>query len=1086
MADKQTFYQNTGNSFVNSDLANSVGGALARLHAEYDAFSNSRVGLNGLTAFQSSDDLLNVTDGSVVIEVTANDGDGAALFEELQSLGMTAGGYFSNMASGLFPIANLDQLPQLSSMAFAAPAYAISNVGIAENQGDESMNANDIRAAFGVDGTGVTVGILSDSFDTSPTASDDYADNIASGDLPNNVNVLSDLPTASGNIDEGRAMAQLIHDVVPGADLEFATAFLGQPAFAQSIIDLAVNSDVIVDDIGYFTSPFFQDGVVAQAVDTVFAAGRSYYSSAGNQARASYEAPFVQGPTLTVNATNLSVTGNWHDFDPGAGVDIAQNFTLGAGTSMTISLQWDEPFLSGAAGSGGSASDLDIFLLNTDTNTFVAASASNNLGGDPVELFSYTNTSGGAQNLALLIDRFSGPAPNELKYVDFRSRTLETAEYATLSGTSVGHNSAEGGLGVGAAFYQDTPDFTGTKPETAPRLESFSSTGGTPIYFDVNGNRLATPEDRQRVDITAPDGVDTTFFGSSDPDGTGFNNFFGTSAAAPNAAALAALMLEIDNTLTPTEIYDAMERTAIDVNITRDGFVLDEGYDDSSGFGLIDGQRALGFVGAQAAGDDFGETPGTAGALTIGSSATGEVEFAGDHDWFAVTLNQDVAYQFDLLGDVGGANGGTLPDAIIDGIFDAAQNRIPGTLDDDSGTGLNARLTFTAPTTGTFYVSARGFDQDVGTYTLSGAALAPDYAAENLAVTNSTPTFGEAVNLSFDARNLGPDTGPIGVEFGVYLSTDSTVTTADRFVEMLSTDNITAVGATDALASLGTLGMADLTPGTYFLGVIADAGNNIAENNEANNVSNVVQLTIGQAPVTLSDSTNAPQASFLTIQDAVTQASDNDNIFVSDSTYTAGPETVDVTANLLDVLIASSSDSAVFNLASGGPADFRTFGNGAVEINGNEIGNSLQSASNADLINGEGGDDTLFGFEGDDTLDGGAEEDTASYFNSNENLSINIGSGVAIAGLLGTDTLIDIENLIGGSGNDTVFGSGVDNVIEGRDGGDLLAGLDGNDTLLGGEGMDSLSGGNDADSLDGGAADDRLFGNNGNDLINGG
>ncbi|MEL6702221.1 MAG: S8 family serine peptidase, partial [Pseudomonadota bacterium] len=339
-----------------------------------------------------------------------------------------------------------------------------------------------------------------------------------------------------------------------------------------------------------------------------------------------YEAPFVQGPTSTVSANNLSVTGNWHDFDPGVGVDIAQDFTLAAGRNMTISLQWDEPYLTGAPGSSGSASDIDIYLLNTDTNTFVAGSTANNLGGDPSELFSYTNTSGFTQNLAILIDRFSGPAPNELKYVDFRSRTLEGAEYATLSGTSIGHNSAEGGLGVGAAFYQQTPDFTGTKPETAPVLESFSSTGGTPFYFDVNGNRLAVQEDRQRVDITAPDGVDTTFFGGSDPDGTGFNNFFGTSAAAPNAAALAALMLEIDNTLTPTEIYDAMERTAIDIVTTSDGFVLAEGYDQSSGFGLVDGQRALGFVGAQSAGDDFGETPGTAGSLTLGGSATGEIE----------------------------------------------------------------------------------------------------------------------------------------------------------------------------------------------------------------------------------------------------------------------------------------------------------------------------------------------------------------------------------------------------------------------------------------------------------------------------
>ncbi|MEM7521722.1 MAG: calcium-binding protein, partial [Pseudomonadota bacterium] len=147
---------------------------------------------------------------------------------------------------------------------------------------------------------------------------------------------------------------------------------------------------------------------------------------------------------------------------------------------------------------------------------------------------------------------------------------------------------------------------------------------------------------------------------------------------------------------------------------------------------------------------------------------------------------------------------------------------------------------------------------------------------------------------------------------------------------------------------------------------------------------------------------------------------------------------------------------------------------------------SITGTPDPELIAALAGNDTIVASLENDTLNGGGDTDTADYSAATDDISVNIGSGVAVAGLLGTDTLIDIENLIGGSGNDTVFGSGVDNVIEGRDGGDLLAGLDGNDTLLGGEGMDSLAGGNDADSLDGGAADDRLFGNNGNDLINGG
>jgi hypothetical protein len=67
------------------------------------------------------------------------------------------------------------------------------------------------------------------------------------------------------------------------------------------------------------------------------------------------------------------------------------------------------------------------------------------------------------------------------------------------------------------------------------------------------------------VEPKTPDGADTTFFGGSDPDGTGFPNFFGTSAAAPHAAGVAALMKHLVVTLTPDATYAALKVTAIDM-----------------------------------------------------------------------------------------------------------------------------------------------------------------------------------------------------------------------------------------------------------------------------------------------------------------------------------------------------------------------------------------------------------------------------------------------------------------------------------------------------------------------------------------
>ncbi|MEO1299955.1 MAG: S8 family serine peptidase, partial [Cyanobacteria bacterium J06636_16] len=103
--------------------------------------------------------------------------------------------------------------------------------------------------------------------------------------------------------------------------------------------------------------------------------------------------------------------------------------------------------------------------------------------------------------------------------------------------------------------------------------------------FDTAGNRLATPESRDNVDFVAPDGSNNTFFGTSDFDNDGLPNFFGTSAAAPQAAAVAALMLELDPTLTPADIEQALETTALDM--------ATPGYDRLTGTGLIQADAAL-------------------------------------------------------------------------------------------------------------------------------------------------------------------------------------------------------------------------------------------------------------------------------------------------------------------------------------------------------------------------------------------------------------------------------------------------------------------------------------------------------------
>jgi len=530
---------------------------------------------------QNTSSLLQTYNNNIVIDAVAAS-DVNSLLSDLQRLGLQNASTFGSFVSGMLPIDALASVAQLESLKFAKPAYKpITNVGKTTSQANVALRADIAREQFGVDGTGVTIGVLSDSFNFSGTAAED----VASGDLPSGINVLKDLPNDGSlgdifGIDEGRAMMQLIHDVAPGADLAFHTAAFNETDFAQGILALAdAGADIIVDDIFYPTEPMFQDGVIAQAIDTVVDQGVSYFSAAGNDARQSYESAF--------NGSNLFeplVGGEFHDFDSGAGVDVFQSLTIPDNSGFGISFQWDSPFFS-VSGGAGSLNDLDIFLFDQSGTNILASSVNSNVGNDAVEFFSFFNDGSlGTDTFNLAISKVEGLDPGLMKYILFGESTLN--EYDTASGTVFGHPNARGAEAVGAAFYQDTPEF-GVDPAL---LEPFSSAGPTPILFDTAGNRLANPEIRLKPEIIAADGTNTTFFpppflDPRDPEGDGFPNFFGTSAAAPHAAAVAALMLDAAPDMSPSEIYRILETTALDME--------SPGFDFDSGFGLIQADRAV-------------------------------------------------------------------------------------------------------------------------------------------------------------------------------------------------------------------------------------------------------------------------------------------------------------------------------------------------------------------------------------------------------------------------------------------------------------------------------------------------------------
>ena len=219
------------------------------------------------------------------------------------------------------------------------------------------------------------------------------------------------------------------------------SAILSEASFAQGIRELAAaGANVICDDVGYDSEPFFQDGIIAQAINDVTAAGVTYVSAAGNDVDRSYEATFNDAG------------GGYHDFDPSAAVDTRQQITVPAGYGATLILQWDDPFYTTA----GVTHAFTVRVYDAAGNK-IAETASNVATQQPLDVVSWTGSGTGVYQVE--IQRTAGAGPSLLKYVLSTNTTVGTIdEYATHSGTVVGHPAAAGAIAVGAVPRQPDSD----------------------------------------------------------------------------------------------------------------------------------------------------------------------------------------------------------------------------------------------------------------------------------------------------------------------------------------------------------------------------------------------------------------------------------------------------------------------------------------------------------------------------------------------------------------------------------------------------------------------------------------------------
>lgn len=486
------------------------------------------------------------------------------------------------------------------------------------------------RAEFDVDGSGVTIGIISDSFGS--IAGGEAAD-IAAGALPGpgnpcgytqKVEVIRD----QAGVDEGRAMAQLVHGIAPGAKIVFADHGENPFVMSERIIELAeAGADVIVDDITQYSEPYYQAGPVAAAVEMVQREhGITYFTSAGNPTGYAETGP---GEKLPLNSwqtrayrpmdcpawlvqddywTRLGepgdpLAGNTDidclDFDPSEGAELPYD-TLAVGPDpgrANVVGSIGEPF-------AGVTTSYEVRFYVEDAGDPSAdpllISSHTSFGSHYPGLFGSVDVSADT-NVRMVFVRtaYDPDKPNPAVYLGFsRGATSFSERHFLGNGTTdwvgegvFGHSADGRAIAVGATYWDEPYNVT-----------YFSAVGPGTMLFDpfdpqhplVPANRLGAADIVDSPGLVAISGAQTTFFGEEED---GVRRFEGTSASAPNAAAVAVLAKQLAPELGPDELKALLQQTADGSVVNR----YEPRFSDANvfGAGLVNAHALLAEVARQ-------------------------------------------------------------------------------------------------------------------------------------------------------------------------------------------------------------------------------------------------------------------------------------------------------------------------------------------------------------------------------------------------------------------------------------------------------------------------------------------------------
>ena len=478
--------------------------------------------------------------------------------------------------SALRSVAKSPGVAEVRSPALAIPQAV--DEGVALSGADVWHNA-------GIDGTGVKVAVIDVGFagyssllgtalPASVTTDDRCDGNLAT-------------PVADGGTDHGTAVAELVHQMAPGAhlylmcvDSEVGLALAEQDAAANGVRIINHSVAWFGDGRGDGTGgPGSPDAVVAQAR----ADGILWVNAAGNYAEAHWSGTFTPDPS----------DPSLNDF--GAFQVPYDQVVISSGEQACVILTWDDWPVT--------TEDFDLYLFRDSDGALVSYSTNNQSGGlsPPEEDLCFKN-SAATDAFDIIIANYNavGSPRMDLYYTGASALT-----YSANAGSVVDPASSPDALAVGASCW--------SSPNVEQGLEPYSSYGPT-----IDG--------RTKPDLVADDDVSTATFGDSTGACSGGSGFAGTSAAAPQVTGAAALILQKQSSLSVASLTAALKSRAL-ANVSTNP---DEGEFQNAGSGLLTLGPADSF-GAMAWTDGIGASymfDGT-GAVWTGNSGE-DPSFSGD------------------------------------------------------------------------------------------------------------------------------------------------------------------------------------------------------------------------------------------------------------------------------------------------------------------------------------------------------------------------------------------------------------------------------------------------------------------------